>query len=121
MSKRINAIIYYDGEVRDIENRVVFLLEKTTRLTFNQNIQLPELQTNIRRKIIKSNEMRVLSLKYRFYALVDPFRYDTFDIKSAKGLKIIVSQAKKLTNVDSNMRQHGYFKEVKPTEIIRVV
>ncbi|KAH1046939.1 hypothetical protein J1N35_037723 [Gossypium stocksii] len=34
--------------------------------------------------------MRVSSLKYQFYAFIDPARYDTFNIKCAKGLEAMV-------------------------------
>ncbi|KAK5826147.1 hypothetical protein PVK06_021058 [Gossypium arboreum] len=34
--------------------------------------------------------MRVLSIKYRFCALVDPMTYDSFDIKGGRSLKAIV-------------------------------
>lgn len=62
-----------------------FLSKNTVWLNFNQNIQLLELRTRIRQKIVRSNQMRVLSLKYQFFASVDPVRYDAFDIRSGRG------------------------------------
>ncbi|KAH1031053.1 hypothetical protein J1N35_043227 [Gossypium stocksii] len=90
MSERINVVIYYDGEVRDTENIIVFLSKSTTRLLFSQNIDLTELRKRIKRKIFRTTPMRVSSIKYRFYALVDPMRYDSFDIKGTRSLKVMV-------------------------------
>ncbi|KAH1038396.1 hypothetical protein J1N35_040139 [Gossypium stocksii] len=83
MSERISAVIYYDGEVRHTENGVVFLLENTARLVFNQNIDLTELRKRIRRKIFGTTPMKVLSIKYRFCTSVDPVTYDSFNIKAS--------------------------------------
>ncbi|KAK5776717.1 hypothetical protein PVK06_044679 [Gossypium arboreum] len=90
MSKRISVVIYYDGEVCNTENSVVFLSENTARLVFNQNIDLTELCKRIRRKIFETTPMKVLSIKYRFCASVDPVTYDSFDIKGARSLEAMV-------------------------------
>ncbi|KAH1064776.1 hypothetical protein J1N35_029763 [Gossypium stocksii] len=90
MSERISAVIYYDGDVRHIENGVVFLSENTVRLVFNQNIDLTDLCRRIRRKIFGTMPMKVLSIKYRFCASDDPVTYDSFDIKGARGLEAMV-------------------------------
>ncbi|MBA0708931.1 hypothetical protein Golax_024010 [Gossypium laxum] len=45
------------------------------------NIELLELRKRIRLKIVRSNQMRVSSIKYPFCTSVDPVRYDAFDIK----------------------------------------
>ncbi|KAH1083313.1 hypothetical protein J1N35_023074 [Gossypium stocksii] len=87
MSEHINVVIYYDGEVRHTENSVIFLSYNTVRLVFNQNIDLTELHKRIRRKIFETTSMKVLSIKYRFCALVDPVTYDSFEIKSARTLE----------------------------------
>ncbi|KAH1063946.1 hypothetical protein J1N35_028933 [Gossypium stocksii] len=81
MSERISAIIYYDGEVRHTKN---------ARLVFNQNIDLTKLRKRIRRKIFGTTPMKVLFVKYRFCASVDPVTYDSFDIKGACGLEAMV-------------------------------
>ncbi|KAH1130076.1 hypothetical protein J1N35_001454 [Gossypium stocksii] len=90
MSERISVVIYYDGEVRHTENGVVFLSENTARLVFNQNIDLIELCKRIKHKIFGTTPMKVLSIKYRFCASVDPVTYDSFDIKGARGLKAML-------------------------------
>ena len=90
MSERISAVIYYDGEVCDTKNGVVFLSENTTRLVFNQNIDLTELRKRIRRKFFETTPTKVLSIKHQFCASVDPVRYDTFDIKGLRSLEAIV-------------------------------
>ncbi|KAK5783935.1 hypothetical protein PVK06_038452 [Gossypium arboreum] len=90
MSKRISAIIYYDDEVHDTENGVVFLSENTAWLVFNQNIDLTELRKRIRHKIFRTTPMKVLSIKYRFCASVDPVKYDAFDIKGSRSLEVIM-------------------------------
>ncbi|KAK8278800.1 hypothetical protein V6Z12_D09G067500 [Gossypium hirsutum] len=90
MSERISAIIYYVGEVRHTENGVIFLSENIVRLVFNQNIDLTELRKIIRRKIFGMTPMKVLSIRYRFYASVDPVTYDSFDIKGAHSLEAMV-------------------------------
>ncbi|KAH1031463.1 hypothetical protein J1N35_043637 [Gossypium stocksii] len=61
MSERISAVIYYD-----------------------------ELHKRIRRKIFGTTPVKVLSIKYRFCAFVDPVTYDSFDIKGARGLEAMV-------------------------------
>ncbi|KAK5843383.1 hypothetical protein PVK06_005839 [Gossypium arboreum] len=81
MSEHISAVIYYDSEVCNTENGVVFLSENTVRLVFNQNIDLTELRKRIRGKIFGTTPMKVSSIKYRFCASVDPVTYDSFDIK----------------------------------------
>ncbi|KAH1097763.1 hypothetical protein J1N35_014684 [Gossypium stocksii] len=63
MSERVSAIIYYDGEVHNIENGVVFLSENIARIVFNQNIDLAELCKRIRRRIFGTTPMRVSSIK----------------------------------------------------------
>ena len=90
MSERISAVIYYDGEVCHTENGVVFLLENTVRLSFNDNIDLTELRKRIRRKIFGTMPMKVLSITYRFCLCVDPVTYDSFDIKGARSLEAMV-------------------------------
>ncbi|KAH1039379.1 hypothetical protein J1N35_041122 [Gossypium stocksii] len=90
MSERISAVIYYDGEVRHTENGIIFLSENTARLVFNQNIDLIDLRKRIRRKIFRTTPIKVLSIKYRFCASVDPVTYDSFDIKGACGLEAMV-------------------------------
>ncbi|MFQ6644500.1 hypothetical protein Gotur_019283 [Gossypium turneri] len=90
MSKRISAVIYYDGEVCHTENGVVFLLENTVRLVFNQNIDLTELCKRIRHKIFETMPMKVLSITYRFCYSIDPMTYDSFDIKGARSLEAMV-------------------------------
>ncbi|XP_052887976.1 uncharacterized protein LOC108468284 [Gossypium arboreum] len=90
MSECISVVIYYDGEVHDTENGVVFLSENTTRLVFNQNIDLTELQKRIRPKIFGMTPIKILSIKYRFCASIDPVRYDSFDIKGPRSLEAIV-------------------------------
>ena len=90
MSERINVVIYYDGEVCDTENGVVFLSENIARLGFNRNIDLTELRKRIRRKIFGTMPMKVQSIKYRFCASVDPVRYDSFDIKGPRSLEAMV-------------------------------
>ncbi|KAH1096850.1 hypothetical protein J1N35_013771 [Gossypium stocksii] len=90
MSERMSAIIYYDSEVHHTENGVVFLLENTVRLVFNQNIELTDLCKRIRRKIFGTTPMKVLSIKYRFCASEDPVTYDSFDIRGARGLEAMV-------------------------------
>ncbi|KAK5775595.1 hypothetical protein PVK06_043501 [Gossypium arboreum] len=72
MSERVSAVIYYDGEVRDTENGVIFLSESRARLVFNQNIDFTELRKRIRRKIFRTTPMKVLSIKYQFFTSVDP-------------------------------------------------
>ncbi|KAK5792574.1 hypothetical protein PVK06_033689 [Gossypium arboreum] len=90
MSERISAVIYYDGEVCNTKNGVVFLSENTERLVFNQNIDLTELHKRIRCKIFGTTPMKVLSIKYRFCASVNPVTYDLFGIKGARSLEVIV-------------------------------
>ncbi|KAH1114231.1 hypothetical protein J1N35_007609 [Gossypium stocksii] len=90
MSEHISAVIYYDGEVHHTENGVIFLSENVARLVFNQNIDLTDLRKRIRRKIFGTTPMKVLSIKYRFCASVDPVTYDSFDIKGARGLEAMV-------------------------------
>ncbi|KAH1039411.1 hypothetical protein J1N35_041154 [Gossypium stocksii] len=90
MSERISAVIYYYGEVCNTENGVIFLSENTAMLVFNQNIALIELCRRIRRKIFGMTPMKVLSIKYRFCASVDPVTYDSFDIKGARSLEAMV-------------------------------
>ncbi|KAH1056950.1 hypothetical protein J1N35_035015 [Gossypium stocksii] len=90
MSGLINTIVYYDSEVRDSENMIIFLSKKITWLAVNSNILLSKLRGRIRQKIIRSNQMRVSSLKYQFSALFDPVRYDACEIRYARGLKEMV-------------------------------
>ncbi|KAK5793813.1 hypothetical protein PVK06_034971 [Gossypium arboreum] len=90
MSECINVVIYYDGEVCDTKNGVGFLSENTTRLVFNKNIYLTELRKRLRCKIFEMMSMRVSSIKYRFYASVDPITYDSFDIKCGRSLEAMV-------------------------------
>ncbi|KAH1046610.1 hypothetical protein J1N35_037394 [Gossypium stocksii] len=90
MSGRICVVIYCDDEVRDTKNNVVFLSKNTTRLVFNQNIELTKLRKRIRCKIFGMTQIRVLSIKYRFCTLADPVTYDSFDIKCARGLEVMV-------------------------------
>ncbi|KAH1106694.1 hypothetical protein J1N35_010462 [Gossypium stocksii] len=90
MSERISVVIYYNGEVYDIENGVIFLSENTARLVFNQNIDLTEFHKRIKRKIFRTTLMRVSSIKYLFCASVCPVTYDSFDIKSARSLEAMV-------------------------------
>ncbi|KAK5836573.1 hypothetical protein PVK06_012365 [Gossypium arboreum] len=90
MSEHISAVIYYDGEVCDIENGIVFLSKNTTRLFFNQNIDLTELCKRIRRKIFGTTPMRDSSIKYRFCVSIVPMTYDSFDIKGGHSLEAMV-------------------------------
>ena len=90
MSERINAVIYYDGEVCHTENGVIFLSENTVRLVFNQNIDLTELRKRIRRKIFGTTPMKVLSITYRFCPSVDPVTYNSFYIRGACSLEAMV-------------------------------
>ncbi|KAH1057381.1 hypothetical protein J1N35_035446 [Gossypium stocksii] len=90
MSEHISAVIYNDSEVRDIKNVIVFLSENTTRIVFNQTINLTEFRKRIRRKIFKTMLMRFSSIKYRFCASIDPVTYDLFDIKGGRSFEVMV-------------------------------
>ncbi|KAH1065101.1 hypothetical protein J1N35_030088 [Gossypium stocksii] len=70
--------------------RLFFYQRTQCILLLKNNIQLLELHGIIRRKIFGSNQMRVLSLKYRFCTSIDPVRYDAFDIRGMRGLEAMV-------------------------------
>ncbi|KAK5812557.1 hypothetical protein PVK06_027992 [Gossypium arboreum] len=55
-----------------------------------ENIDLTELRKRIRRKIFRTTPMKVLSIRYRFCASIDPITYDSFDIKGARSLEVMV-------------------------------
>ncbi|MFQ6658918.1 hypothetical protein Gotur_028003 [Gossypium turneri] len=90
MSECISAVIYYDGEVCHTENGVIFLSENTVRLVFNHNIDLTELRKRIKRKIFGTTPIKVLSITYRFCSSVDLVTNDSFDIKGARSLEVMV-------------------------------
>ena len=90
MSDCISAIIYYDGEVCDTKNGVIFLSENIAQMAFNQSIDFAEFRKRIRRKIFGTTPSRVSFIKYRFYASIDPVTYDSFDIKGVPNFEAMV-------------------------------
>ncbi|KAH1038929.1 hypothetical protein J1N35_040672 [Gossypium stocksii] len=85
------------------EVRVIFVIAQPVELVFNCTVQLYELWARIRRKLGGSSRGRILSLQFRYLALVDPFKYELFDVKAGPSSTTVMANVGTEVEAESPM------------------
>ncbi|KAH1038043.1 hypothetical protein J1N35_039786 [Gossypium stocksii] len=110
MSRRVKSVIYYNGQICNTGIRVLFTRAQSTKLAFNCSIQLRELQTKIRRKVGGLSWRRILSLKCRYLASLDLFKYELFHVTGDTELEAVLDSHCSSSN--AILELHVEFREV---------